>query len=81
MMLTFDIQFKGISSIIGAVAIDMGVLTTPQLHWMVRATNKSTKASELDYFDQLSSSFRLVRARGLYGYSVFLNELCHRVFA
>ncbi|KAM7461788.1 hypothetical protein LguiA_029909 [Lonicera macranthoides] len=49
---------QGISSIIGAVAIDMGVLTTPQLHWMVRATNKNTKASELDYFDQLSSSFR-----------------------
>lgn len=49
---------QGISSIVGAVAIDMGVLTTPQLHWMVRATNKGTKASEIDYFNQLSSSFR-----------------------
>ncbi|PWA36296.1 phosphoglucosamine mutase [Artemisia annua] len=48
----------GICSIIGAVPIDMGVVTTPQLHWMVRARNKDLKASELDYFDQLSTSFR-----------------------
>lgn len=40
----------------------MGVLTTPQLHWMVRARNKGLKASEQDYFEQLSSSFRLVRS-------------------
>ncbi|XP_059441830.1 phosphoacetylglucosamine mutase-like [Corylus avellana] len=49
---------QGISSILGAVAIDMGIVTTPQLHWMVRARNKAIKASELDYFEQLSSSFR-----------------------
>nr|GEU33568.1 phosphoacetylglucosamine mutase [Tanacetum cinerariifolium] len=49
---------QGICSIIGAVPIDMGVVTTPQLHWMVRARNKDLKASELDYFDQLSTSFR-----------------------
>lgn len=49
---------QGISSILGAVAIDMGIVTTPQLHWMVRARNKGTKSSELDYFEQLSSSFR-----------------------
>nr|XP_043613787.1 phosphoacetylglucosamine mutase isoform X1 [Erigeron canadensis] len=49
---------QGISSIIGAVATDRGVVTTPQLHWMVRAINKGLKASELDYFDQLSCSFR-----------------------
>ncbi|XP_071706441.1 phosphoacetylglucosamine mutase-like [Rutidosis leptorrhynchoides] len=49
---------QGMCSIIGAVATDMGVLTTPQLHWMVRAMNKGLKASELDYFDQISSSFR-----------------------
>ncbi|XP_050376519.1 phosphoacetylglucosamine mutase isoform X2 [Argentina anserina] len=48
----------GISSIIGAVALDMGILTTPTLHWMVRARNKGVNASEFDYFDQLSSSFR-----------------------
>ncbi|KAM5573273.1 phosphoacetylglucosamine mutase [Rosa sericea] len=49
---------QGISSIIGAVAVDMGILTTPTLHWMVRARNKGAKASEMDYFEQLSSSFR-----------------------
>ncbi|XP_004511763.1 phosphoacetylglucosamine mutase [Cicer arietinum] len=49
---------QGVTSIAGAVASDMGILTTPQLHWMVRARNKGIKASEQDYFDQLSSSFR-----------------------
>lgn len=53
---------KGVTSIAGAVASDMGILTTPQLHWMVRARNKGIKASEQDYFDQLSSSFRLVQS-------------------
>lgn len=51
---------KGINAIIGAVAIDMGILTTPQLHWMVRRRNKGMKASELDYFLQLSRSFKSV---------------------
>lgn len=49
---------QGINSIVGSAAIDMGILTTPQLHWMVRARNKGVKASERDYFEQLSSSFR-----------------------
>lgn len=49
---------QGIESIIGAIALDLGILTTPQLHWMVRARNKGVKATELDYFEQLSSSFR-----------------------
>ena len=53
---------KGVASIVGAVATDMGILTTPQLHWMVRARNKGMKASEQDYFEQLSSSFRLVQS-------------------
>ncbi|CAK7356207.1 unnamed protein product [Dovyalis caffra] len=49
---------QGVCSIVGATASDMGILTTPQLHWMVRARNKDSKATELDYFEQLSSSFR-----------------------
>ncbi|KAJ3689515.1 hypothetical protein LUZ61_018679 [Rhynchospora tenuis] len=49
---------QGISSIIGAVAIDLGILTTPELHWMVRCWNNGTKATESDYFAQLSNSFR-----------------------
>ncbi|MQL71473.1 hypothetical protein Taro_003794 [Colocasia esculenta] len=49
---------QGIAAVVGAVAIDMGVLTTPQLHWMVRCRNKRRKASESDYYTQLSSSFK-----------------------
>lgn len=49
---------QGICSVVGAVATDMGIVTTPELHWMVRARNKGLKASEIDYFHQLSTSFR-----------------------
>ncbi|XP_021288468.1 phosphoacetylglucosamine mutase [Herrania umbratica] len=49
---------QGISSIFGAIALDLGILTTPQLHWMVRAGNKGMKATEPAYFEQISSSFR-----------------------
>lgn len=49
---------QGINAITGATAIDMGILTTPQLHWMVRSRNKGMHASEIDYFVQLSKSFR-----------------------
>ncbi|KAG1354188.1 phosphoacetylglucosamine mutase [Cocos nucifera] len=49
---------QGINAIIGAVAFDMGILTTPQLHWMVRSRNKGMKASEPDYFMQLARSFK-----------------------
>ncbi|KAJ8631936.1 hypothetical protein MRB53_025272 [Persea americana] len=48
---------QGINAVIGAVAIDMGILTTSQLHWMVRCRNKGLEALECDYFAQLSSSF------------------------
>ncbi|KAK6229320.1 hypothetical protein SCA6_018271 [Theobroma cacao] len=48
----------GISSIFGAIALDLGILTTPQLHWMVHARNKGMKATEPAYFEQISSSFR-----------------------
>ncbi|CAM8992367.1 unnamed protein product [Rhodiola kirilowii] len=49
---------QGISSIVNARYEDMGVLTTPTLHWMVQARNKGMGASENDYFQQLASSFR-----------------------
>lgn len=55
-------KMKGVTSIVGAVVTNMGILTTPQLHWMVRARNKGLKASEQDYFEQLSSSLRLVQS-------------------
>ncbi|XVF78805.1 hypothetical protein PTKIN_Ptkin14bG0166400 [Pterospermum kingtungense] len=49
---------QGISSIFGAIALDLGILTTPQLHWMVRARNKGMEATESAYFELISSSFR-----------------------
>uniref|UniRef100_A0A803LU76 Phosphoacetylglucosamine mutase n=1 Tax=Chenopodium quinoa TaxID=63459 RepID=A0A803LU76_CHEQI len=49
---------QGISSIIGAIYHDMGILTTPQLHWMVRARNMGMNSTEQDYFEQLSHSYR-----------------------
>ncbi|KAL0326575.1 UNVERIFIED_CONTAM: Phosphoacetylglucosamine mutase, partial [Sesamum angustifolium] len=49
---------SGINAIMGASARVMGVVTTPQLHWMVRAKNKGVEASENNYFDQLLTSFR-----------------------
>ncbi|CAA6674761.1 unnamed protein product [Spirodela intermedia] len=48
----------GIAAVVGAVAIDMGILTTPQLHWMVRREERRPGASEDEYFRQLSDSFR-----------------------
>lgn len=47
----------------GVNATDMGVMTTPQLHWMVHSRNKGMEASENNYYDQLSTSFRLVSIR------------------
>ncbi|KAH6831442.1 phosphoglucosamine mutase-like protein [Perilla frutescens var. hirtella] len=49
---------QGITSIMGATASDMGILTTPQLHWMVRAKNKGIEATEVNYYDQILASFR-----------------------
>ena len=43
---------------IGAVGVDLGILTTPQLHWIVRQKNQGKEAEEKDYFWQLSDSFR-----------------------
>ncbi|KAE8683759.1 Phosphoacetylglucosamine mutase [Hibiscus syriacus] len=53
-----EAAMQGISSIFGAIALDLGILTTPQLHWMVRARNKGIVATEPAYFEQISSSFR-----------------------
>lgn len=49
---------QGISTIIGAISHDMGILTTPQLHWMVRARNMCVNSTEHDYFQQLAHSYR-----------------------
>ncbi|KAK4478594.1 hypothetical protein RD792_014082 [Penstemon davidsonii] len=57
-MLLVEAAKQGITSMMGAIFTDMGVVTTPQLHWMVRAKNKGIEASERNYFDQLLTSFR-----------------------
>uniref|UniRef100_A0A0D9WWJ0 Phosphoacetylglucosamine mutase n=1 Tax=Leersia perrieri TaxID=77586 RepID=A0A0D9WWJ0_9ORYZ len=55
-----DAAMKGVNAVIGAVAVDMGILTTPQLHWMVRCKNRGLKSSEADYFSQVIDSFRCI---------------------
>ncbi|XAR54850.1 Phosphoacetylglucosamine mutase [Bertholletia excelsa] len=50
---------QGISTIVGAIIIDMGVLTTPQLHWMVHARNKGTRATEVFLVDQIPKERRV----------------------
>ncbi|KAL6522876.1 hypothetical protein OROHE_016723 [Orobanche hederae] len=47
----------GINSIVGVTATYIGLVTTPELHWMVRAKNKGIEASENNYYDQLLTSF------------------------
>ena len=42
---------------LGAEASQLGLLTTPQLHWMVQQTNLSLPATEDAYFDVLATSF------------------------
>ncbi|KAL6548211.1 hypothetical protein OROGR_008632 [Orobanche gracilis] len=48
---------QGINSIVGVTATYIGLVTTPELHWMVRAKNKGIEASENNYYDQLLTSF------------------------
>ncbi|CAK9194945.1 unnamed protein product [Sphagnum troendelagicum] len=55
---------QGVEAVRGTVAHDMGVLTTPQLHWVVRSFNNGVPASESDYFHQLSDSFRCASIDG-----------------
>ena len=38
----------------------LGLLTTPQLHWMVQQTNLGLPATEEAYFETLASSFALL---------------------
>ncbi|XP_073278529.1 phosphoacetylglucosamine mutase-like isoform X1 [Primulina huaijiensis] len=50
----------GATSIMGTIANDMGILTTPQLHWMVRSKNKGIEATKNSYYDQFLVSYRLL---------------------
>ncbi|CAM6128767.1 unnamed protein product [Calypogeia fissa] len=49
---------KGVETVHGVVAQEKGILTTPQLHWMVRAFNRVEVDTESQYYDTLSFAFR-----------------------
>lgn len=51
---------QGVEAVSGVTAMVAGILTTPQLHWMVRATNRGLEACESDYFIQLSNGFSVM---------------------
>lgn len=51
------IAIQGVQAVGGCSAKDLGVLATPQLHWMVRCRNGGQDASEIGYFRQLSGAF------------------------
>ncbi|KAK9839856.1 hypothetical protein WJX81_006690 [Elliptochloris bilobata] len=48
---------------LGGVAIPCGLLTTPQLHWMVRQANASAKHDEGAYFGALADGFATLVGR------------------
>lgn len=48
---------------LGGVAVRCGLLTTPQLHWMVRECNASAKHDEAAYFGALAGGFSVLAGR------------------
>lgn len=44
----------------GARAEVKGLLSTPQLHWMVRQTNQHMPSTETDYYNALSQAFQML---------------------
>lgn len=52
------VLWQGIVCVPGGTALDLGILTTPQLHWMVRSTNRGLPAYESDYYNTLTSGYR-----------------------
>ena len=51
-----QIPAQGVEAV-GGVAEVKGLLTTPQLHWMVRRRNKGMPCGEADYFCTLAQAF------------------------
>jgi len=52
---------KGIEAV-GAEAVDLGLRTTPQLHYAVRASNLGRDGSEAAYYQELAGAFRALVA-------------------
>ena len=53
----------GAQSLAGAVVEDLGVLTTPQLHWAVMRRNQGRSFAEGDYFSELAAATRALAPR------------------
>ena len=49
---------QGVEAVAGVEPLVLGILTTPQLHWMVRAHNQKAGSSEQDYYITISKGFR-----------------------
>ena len=49
---------QGVEAVGEVEAIVLSILTSPQLHWMVRASNLHVGASEQDYYTVISKGFR-----------------------
>lgn len=62
-------------------AVDCGVLTTPQLHWMVRETNAGRPSAECDYFDNLCTSFMELLGPNCQGQEVLVVDCANGVGA
>lgn len=63
-----EAALKGVEAVRGVQAQDMGILTTPQLHWMVRCSNRRVPATESDYFKTLSRAFSILSGLRPAGY-------------
>lgn len=53
---------QGVESVGGRVEVK-GLLTTPQLHWMVRQRNKGLVSREDDYYKALAEAYRGLTGR------------------
>ncbi|XP_031847021.1 phosphoglucomutase 3-like protein nst [Nomia melanderi] len=60
----FDAAVAGIQSIPGGIVKDFGIVTTPQLHYLVACTNTNNKYGNPTlhgYYEKLSKSFKHIR--------------------
>ena len=51
------VRAEGIAAA-GARCVDLGLMTTPQLHYVVYAANRGMPCGEEDYFERLAGAFK-----------------------
>ena len=54
-----DAAQAGVESL-GCIALNAGLLTTPQLHWAVRSRNLGHRHDEAAYLEQLAAGFAIL---------------------